>query len=449
MTARPEMWVDPSPGPGAGHLARTLALVQAWTDLRGDVVAVDRGMPSSWRDQFALEGPVAADPPGADCDVIVVDGYDAAPRALTLKRQCPDALLVAIDDHSLASIQDPDVVIDQNLGARADRYRSEVVLVGPDYALLRREFRTTPRPSVRKPPTFPRLLLAAGGSPPPAVSEWLDEIGVLLSHRVEPVALRGITDVPELLTSIDFAVSAAGSTMLELCWAGVPAAVFSWADNQRPVAEAVQSAAIGLDLGDWSKCSAKAAANRIEQLLDRPERVGAAATRARGIVDGRGAERVAVRLRSELLDVREATGEDVDNYFEWANDPVVRAASFHPETIRRVDHDVWFEDRLADPDVWLYVVERRGEPVAQVRIETEGGPVGMVDVSVSERGSGWGAPAISRALRHLAAHAPVERVVAEIRLENRASASAFERAGFAPTISGRSDALRYDFVLHA
>ncbi len=162
---------------GAGHVARAVALGQAWRDLGLRATLVAEQVPDLWRRRCDDAG-VAAVPPadfdrsaGAEPGWAVLDGYDFGVEDQEAWRSLVGRLLV-VDDHGAAGAWSADLVLDQNLGARAETYGSAPtrpeLLLGPRYALLRREFRrqrVPPAPEHAASPRASRVALAAGGSP--------------------------------------------------------------------------------------------------------------------------------------------------------------------------------------------------------------------------------------------------------------------------------------------
>ena len=132
------------------------------------------------------------------------------------------------------------------------------------------------------------------------------------------------------------------------------------------------------------------------------------------------------------LRIRRATRDDCRLYWEWANDPAVRQASFSSEPIPWEAHVEWFTRRLDAPDSRLYVIsDAEGEPVAQVRFEIEGAcAVVSVSVAASHQGKGYGAQALTMAARELFAETAVTRIDAYIKPDNTASLRLFEKAGY-------------------
>jgi UDP-2,4-diacetamido-2,4,6-trideoxy-beta-L-altropyranose hydrolase len=119
--------------------------------------------------------------------------------------------------------------------------------------------------------------------------------------------------------------------------------------------------------------------------------------------------------------------------WEWANDPVVRAASFSPAPISWDEHQNWFTAKMNDRNC-LILIGENGEsgPIGQFRVDWRSGQEGEVDVSLAtnSRGAGCGSALIDLGVREVFATTDTARVHAFIRPENQASMRAFELASF-------------------
>lgn len=129
------------------------------------------------------------------------------------------------------------------------------------------------------------------------------------------------------------------------------------------------------------------------------------------------------------LTLRPADAADERLLWEWANDPVVRAASFSSDPIPWEDHRRWFARKLASDGTRIFIaVNEDGTPVGQVRFDQRDD--GDADVGVSlapgERGKGYGTALIAAGVSE--ANAPA--VHAFIKTTNNASRKAFLKAGF-------------------
>ena len=104
------------------------------------------------------------------------------------------------------------------------------------------------------------------------------------------------TDMATLLHDADFVISAAGSTVWEICTLGLPAALVVVAGNQRPAAEALadRGAALVVDAGDPGFEGALDRA--IMRLVTDSAQRGLLSASAASVCDGQGAGRAAEAL---------------------------------------------------------------------------------------------------------------------------------------------------------
>ena len=77
-----------------------------------------------------------------------------------------------------------------------------------------------------------------------------DEIRSLAADKEWIELHENVADMKSLICSMDVVVSAAGSTLYEICACGVPLITFSAADNQVPGAEAFSSLGLAVNVGD-------------------------------------------------------------------------------------------------------------------------------------------------------------------------------------------------------
>ena len=116
---------------------------------------------------------------------------------------------------------------------------------------------------------------------------------------------KNVNCMSELMEQCDVAVSAAGSTLYELCAVGVPIICFSFVDNQELMVETFVKKGIVAYGGHYSKekenLMDEVADNiyRLQRDLELRRRVTA---QERKLVDGRGAIRIAEHLCSIALD---------------------------------------------------------------------------------------------------------------------------------------------------
>lgn len=330
---------DASPHIGTGHLMRMLALAQAWQE-RGNtaifVVAMDPGLlaerlhlegfdivrlvaaPGSLND--AAQTAVLAQAHGARW--IVFDGYHFD----TLYQQTLGGYgipLLCVDDAGYAGEFVADIILNQNLLANEELYKKRPkksrLVLGPRFALLRREFWGW-RGWVRDVPDVARkILLTLGGSDPDNVTlGMLRSIGGIgladANVRViigasnphadsvckEASRLGGCCEIivntnemPDHIAWADVTVAAGGSTCWELAMMGMPMVLVILADNQQGLSEALAASGVAINLGWHNTIQQDSVARTLEALLHDPQRRQAMSDCGRELVDGHGATRVA------------------------------------------------------------------------------------------------------------------------------------------------------------
>ena len=254
---------------------------------------------------------------GLQPDAIVVDSYKATPAFLGALRALASPV-VAVDD--TASLTLPvDVVVNGSIAAESLPYArtgAAALLLGSRYAPLDPDYAELPerRPADR----VGRVLVTLGGGVNTADvaaavraadavlvggvvevatgafgggTEALDRVAAAARNRV--VIHRDRFGLRDLMLAADLAVCGAGMTLYELAAAGTPAITVCMADNQRPNAQAFARAGAAPAAGRAGDPGLAAAIEAaIGRLGPAAERARVAAC-ARGLVDGRGAARVA------------------------------------------------------------------------------------------------------------------------------------------------------------
>jgi RimJ/RimL family protein N-acetyltransferase len=354
------------------------------------------------------------------------------------------------------------------------------LLLGSAYALLRDEFLPWMGWKRSIPDRARKILITIGGSDPDNASEkilqslallkrssrdleailvvgsgnpHLESLHGALQRCPVPVRIqRNVQDMPALMAWADVAIAGAGVTSYELCYMGLPSMLLIIAENQRRIAERLSELGMAVNAGTSAEFRAESFAGELQALIESSERRAAMCQRARELVDGTGSERVRSVLLDRELKLRLAQEGDCQLLFEWAQDPVARAASFHPATISWEEHSRWFTDRMLDPQSVIYVGENTvGEAVGLVRFQiNEGSAVLSVNVAPPFRGAGWGRELILFSTRDLVRAHSVRRIDAFVKPENQASVRLFEASGFRHAEKervGKQDALLFTWEI--
>jgi UDP-2,4-diacetamido-2,4,6-trideoxy-beta-L-altropyranose hydrolase len=473
---------------GYGHVKRCLTLAHALRE-RGDTVSfICASRPGDLRQLIRGEGvevqtiddsPVWSDDAkqtraalsgGGKPDWLVVDHYGFDAGWEKLLRGSARRLMV-IDDLADRP-HDCDLLLDQNLvGGMKSRYDGKVpagcrTLLGPRYAMVQAEYARRHGQARIRSGKIERILISFGGADTSglaarSLSAFLqlgrEDVGVDIVVRaeqrdigkIESIAggkknIRVHRDVPTLaplMAEADLAIGAGGSTSWERLCLGLPSIVITIAENQRPIAEALQEAMLVKWLGGGSEASEADIAASLEDLLV-SGLDGEWSARCLAVVDGLGVTRVVAALDEvdgEVLRARRAALADEAMLLEWANDPETRRNSFSRGPISAATHHTWFERRLRDEGgCRIYIVETDGGvPVGQVRFER--GEAGWeIDYALSRefRGRGLGRMLMRTGLESLAREYPAAPVVATAKKTNVASRRVFESLGFESQTAG-------------
>ncbi len=257
-----------------------------------------------------------------DARCVIVDSYYVTHAYLAeLKNHTK---VVYIDD--LVSFAYPvDMLINYNIYADATDYQTlygeqnavlPTMLLGTKYVPLRSMFRDVPPVEIEE--TVTDVLISTGGtdhlhlclqllkavktdgSIPDLTFHFLigamnqdkKEIEKLAEGMSNAVLHYNVSDMKSLICSCDIAVSAAGSTLYEICACGVPLITYVLADNQYEGAKAFEEKGLALNCGDM-----RDADNRPGIIINRLRRLS-------GDMNER------LRMHSRMLDMVDGNGAD-------------------------------------------------------------------------------------------------------------------------------------------
>lgn len=461
---------------GTGHVMRCLALAQAWQDMDGEATLLSRDLPPALAERASAEGirplplPDESDDlretskAAAEANWVVIDGYHFdASFSEGVNRTARHVLL--IDDLAQLPRYPAELILNQNITASEVMYAGcdsgTGLLMGCRHALLRREFRR-PLPERDALAGCERVLVTLGGSDPDNVTLKVIDALMLLprlharvivgsanphresllqrcnaaSGRIEVFPM--VQDLVPMMDWAQLAVSAGGTSVLELASRGVPAVLIAIAGNQRAICETMHRDKVMVCAGWHEDLNADALASVIGELaadLSAPRRADFAA-RGPQLVDGRGAARVAREMMARdamtAVRIRPAAMEDARRVMEWANDPVTRSVSFHQGQITWEEHRAWFASRLDDSSCRLMIGEdAAGTAIGMLRFDVEHEDATIsINIAPEHRRRGLGTALILVACRELLDTGGARRIRALIKPGNSESLRAFRRAGF-------------------
>jgi len=410
---------DADPVMGTGHVMRCLALAQAWQEEGGEVGFLTAAQePVLWarlrqeglepvvlpdKTEFAATlAAIARERP----DWVVLDGYHFTPAQQRQVKELGARLLV-IDDYAHLVHYYADLVLNQNFGAEKLPYQGEPYsrfLLGPAFALLRREFRRHAHRFPKVLPVATKLLITLGGADPHNYTlkilnalNQLDyplEVRVVLGpqnphrsalHAAAPAvryALRfyeAVEDMPALMSWADAAVAAGGSTVWELCYLGLPSLLGIIADNQENSVNNLARGGYVLSVGHLQEIPSEKLGEAIKELVENQELRKALRWRCRALVDGRGAHRVLeeMALGSKGDSRREnhsdyifgdmvfknfvnLTENEKETVRSWRNKPEIRKWMFTSHIISKQEHNNFIKNLENDNNRLYYMVSING-----------------------------------------------------------------------------------------
>ena len=269
---------------------------------------------------------------------IVVDSYYVTDDYFKEIRE--NKKLVYFDDY-MEQAYSTDAIINYNIFADIEKYKeiyrniskATKFILGPMYAPLRKEF--SGRKQITVEDKVSNVLILAGGADPCHVEKGLTDVikeecsgkertGIQYHFVVGALSedydylreaecafpsviklYRDVKDMRSLMQQSDMAVSAAGSTLYELCACGVPTITYVSADNQKKAENAFVYQKLMLSAGDaregnnfflrLSKC--------IKELASDVSLRRVLADRGAQIVDGKGATRISNEIIKVLRNV--------------------------------------------------------------------------------------------------------------------------------------------------
>lgn len=234
---------------------------------------------------------------------VVIDGYEFDPRVFD-ELSTRGERVVVIDDNGDHAGVSCSMIVNPNLHASPGMYAantwSPALLLGADYALIRPEIRAADVPPMRD---RAGVMLSLGGTD---VLGRRAEIEHHLRHHRPWTLTTAMGLIGPTTTSADAMVAAlassrvgliaVGTTTWEALCLGLPIVGVVVADNQVLVARSLSEAglAISFDLRMERDLSAITAA--LDDLHDSPDVLEERSARGRTLVDGLGADRVALAV---------------------------------------------------------------------------------------------------------------------------------------------------------
>jgi UDP-2,4-diacetamido-2,4,6-trideoxy-beta-L-altropyranose hydrolase len=439
LPVRVAIRVDASATIGTGHIKRCLSLAQALLEQGAEVRLVTRALDTvgekvlqnapcrvQWLQTLTQDFPTDDTcPPHAawavvpwqqdanetvnslgsgSIDWLVVDHYAFDARWHDATRLALDCRLLVVDDAADRTLV-ADMLLDQNWAPdHRLKYAGRLInepywLTGPRYALLSPAYRRAPRYSFQ--PEVQSVGIFMGGTDPGGISArvipacraagfagGIEVVSTSSNPHLHPLRVACVNDTNTTLTldqpdlaaffsSHDLQVGAGGGATWERCCIGAPTVAMALVANQSAVVPGLAA------LGALRAATEANLTSVLRSLINDPPSRQSLCTQAAKLVDGRGAQRVALHMLRDTLRLRPAMLTDAPLLHVWRNHPAVRAVSSNPEAIALADHLVWMRRVLSSSDRWLFVAQVGDLAVGGIRFDQLRGDIYCVDLEVS------------------------------------------------------------------
>ncbi len=391
-------------------------------------------------------------------DTLVLDGYCFDFAYQTRVRAAVGAL-VYLDDLA-AFPQAADAVINPAGGVATGSYdlhrAGARLLHGPGWAPLRAPFRAAAAAGNPVPGAVDTVLLCLGGADLPdrtrhLAADLLAVPGIEMLHVVvggayghwaelkawaAPQAPRltlhralSAEALAPLMQTCGAAVVSASTVSYEYASVGGLLTVLLTADNQRGLHDFLLREGLARPAAALPNILSAPDSAHTQALLWAAQKQwfdGEAPARLRQLLRGLAAQ--------AQLQLRPVTGADSALLLAWANEPLVRAASYQTAPITAAEHAHWLPARLADDAHLLLLADVAGQPAGTIRFALDaaaGTATLSFLVAPAYRGLNLAAALLLAGTAAAVRRWPAARwVVGHVQRGNAASLAAFRRAGF-------------------
>lgn len=378
-------------------------------------------------------------------EIVVLDNY-----FFTTDYQCQikakGCKLVCIDDmhdrHYVA-----DIVINHAPGLSCEDFVVESytqLCLGMDWSLLRKPFLKLKQAEQRN-----GCFVCMGGADFCGLSEILvdaildsteDDIHLIVgdinpraSHihtkyadntRVHLYSSLSAPQMAELMRNTMYGIVPSSGLLWESQACQLPVLYGYYVDNQQDICERNKSIGVSRSIGDMRLLDLEQWKNTIRQFRSSVETLSVKFKDSNIQSNFR-------HLFAQRVTIRPSRPEDCDIYFEWANDPNVRAMAYTKNAIAYEDHVRWYSRKMKSHDSYLYICYANNEPIGQVRYDIEDGTA-HIDISVDNkyRGKALGKEILSSTLMEFHRQQPQIRILAEVLSCNLPSQKMFEACKF-------------------
>jgi UDP-2,4-diacetamido-2,4,6-trideoxy-beta-L-altropyranose hydrolase len=391
-------------------------------------------------------------------DILVLDGYHFDTAYQQAIMQTIGCKLVCVDDIFAFPFL-ADMVINHAGGLMKEIYTvapGSRLLLGPAYAILRKQFYSV-LPKTKLSRTGEHIFINFGGADADNFTAWVVDQVLSLPHvkKISVVLGAAFTYIDELLRlkeahpvlnvyisitadelieimkDAEIAICSASTISYEFCSVTGLLFLLQTADNQTSLYNYLIAEKMALPFEELGEVISSKNFNELYN--------HSVANQAKTF-DGFAGDRLRKEFNRLYLKnncvLRAAVLEDLDIYFEWANDNEVRKNSFNHAGISFDEHCQWFHSNLNSTDAAFYIFTTCDNvPVANIRFKKEN-ETATVSYLIDQRfrGCGFGKIILEKGIQQfLEENQDIKEVVGLVKNTNVPSIKAFNAIGFRET----------------
>ncbi|MEJ7820844.1 MAG: UDP-2,4-diacetamido-2,4,6-trideoxy-beta-L-altropyranose hydrolase [Chitinophagaceae bacterium] len=396
--------------------------------------------------------------PVKSSEILIVDGYhfDATFQE-SIKTNIGCKLIYVDDIFNYYSLTD--IIINHSGGVKDSDYKvsfNTKLLLGTSYALLRDEFYNL-KTRIDNPTSIQHVFLNFGGADSnnttceiliallkhtPSIKQIHVVVGsAFKKHKELEKMINGNSfikvhknldthEIIKIMTTCDTAICSASTVSYEYCCITGLLFIIQTAENQSLLFNYFISQKIAFSYERFNEVLLSPGGEiqklRSEQVINQ-----------KANFDGNGGKRIKREIYKLYLKdnyfIRRAAPDDIDVYYNWANDEEVRKNSFNSEPISYEIHCNWFNLSMADKNMCLYIFTTTDNiPIASIRFKIENKRA-ILSYLIDEkfRGIGFGKIVLWEATKKLfEENYQVQKIVGYVKGNNLPSINAFFATGF-------------------
>lgn len=334
-------------------------------------------------------------------DWLIVDNY-ALDRHWEEQMRSIAKKIMVIDDLADRP-HDCDLILDQNLYEDINNRYNKLVpasckkLLGPKYALLRKEFIEARKNLRERDGKVKNILIFFGGVDP--TNETLKALEAIQMLNRPDIAIEVVVgaanpnkdkirdicstlpnahyhcqvdSMANLMAKADLAIGAGGSTMWERCYLGLPSIIVAIADNQVEIAKTVAAEGAIRNLGLSNVVNVGSLLKAVSDIIENPTVLKDMGSIALDLVNKDESNAIVTEILEtnfvclEEFRLRPITEGDLKKVLEWRNSQRVRANMYTDHIITVEEHRAWFAGLKEREDVIYLVFESKDRPLGMV-----------------------------------------------------------------------------------